>query len=136
MDSALKFENCQPYLANNSVDHHAASTTMPTKPKRRSLIFFNSEILQRGMPQILLAAQVLHTADEARLDPLRRWPLHALGSWPGMFLDALPSRSRMARLELINAEPIYLPVTRSAMSAKAGLPRSLSTPSNSYSSIA
>lgn len=37
------------------------------------------EILQRCMPQVSLGAQVLHATDQARLDPLRSRPLHALG---------------------------------------------------------
>lgn len=48
------------------------------------------EVLQRGMPQIFLAAQVLHAADQPWLHPLRRRPLHALRRKDYVFLDALP----------------------------------------------
>lgn len=34
------------------------------------------EILQRCVPQVSLGAQVLHATDQARLDTLRRRPLH------------------------------------------------------------
>ncbi|MGX5830211.1 hypothetical protein [Mesorhizobium sp. 43Arga] len=57
------------------------------------------------MPQILLAAQVLHAANDARLDPLRGRPLHALWRRAGISWTRFHSRSRVARLELMKAEP-------------------------------
>ena len=63
------------------------------------------EILQRTVPQILFAAQVLHTANDARLDPLRRRSLHPLGRRPGMLLDTLPQPLADSLLELMKAEP-------------------------------
>ena len=78
------------------------------------------KILQRGVAQLLLAAQVLDAADEPGLDPLRR--LLALwrrpGRRPGMLLDTLPQPFRMARFAVMKAEPKYLPVPRSAIRAK------------------
>ncbi|WP_167514541.1 hypothetical protein [Mesorhizobium intechi] len=53
------------------------------------------------MPRILLAAQVLYTAD-AGLDPLRRRPLHARGRRPGMLLDALPPPEIRLRPSMIS----------------------------------
>ncbi len=86
------------------------------------------------MPQIFLAAQVLHTADDARLDPLGRRPLHALRrAGPACSWTRFQSRSRIARLELMKAEPTYFAVARSAIRAKAGFPFSRSTPSRSSS---
>ncbi|BCG73934.1 hypothetical protein MesoLj113a_50920 [Mesorhizobium sp. 113-1-2] len=68
-------------------------------------IVFLSEILQRSVPKILLAAQMLHMADDAGLHPLRRRSLHPLWRRPGVLLDRFHSRSRIAWLELMNAEP-------------------------------
>ena len=58
--------------------------------RQAPLLLLLSEVLQRGMAKILLAPQVLDAANQARLDPLRRRPLHALGRRPCVILDALP----------------------------------------------
>ncbi|WP_027057401.1 hypothetical protein [Mesorhizobium loti] len=42
------------------------------------------------MPEVFLAAQVLHTTDDARLDPLGGWSLHPLWRRPGVLLDPFP----------------------------------------------
>jgi len=55
-----------------------------------AIVILFSKILQQSMPQLFLAAQVFHTADEPGLDPLRRRPLHPLGRRPCVVLDALP----------------------------------------------
>jgi len=60
--------------------------------------------LERSVPQILLAAQVLHAANDARLDPLRGRPL-PFGAGPAFSWTRFHSRSQMARLELMKAEP-------------------------------
>ncbi|MER9657282.1 hypothetical protein NKJ26_28040 [Mesorhizobium sp. M0152] len=42
------------------------------------------------MSKILLTTEMLHAADDAWFDPLRRRPLHALWRRAGMLLDTLP----------------------------------------------
>jgi len=76
------------------------------------LILF-PEVLQGSVPQILFAAQVLHAANDAGLDPLRRRPLHALGRRPGMLLDPLPqpladtlARGDESRTDIAAGRPI------------------------------
>ncbi|ESX47978.1 hypothetical protein X761_29145 [Mesorhizobium sp. LSHC424B00] len=53
-------------------------------------MIFLSKVLERSMAQLLLAAQVLHSSDDAGLNPLCRRPLHPLRCRPGVLLDALP----------------------------------------------
>lgn len=54
-------------------------------------LVFLPKILQRGMAQILLAAEMLHAADQPRLDPLRRRPFHPVWRRRRMLLYALPA---------------------------------------------
>lgn len=53
-------------------------------------LYFYPEILQRRVPQIILAAKMLDAADQPRLDPLRRRPLHALGRRASVLLGRAP----------------------------------------------
>ncbi|WP_287304075.1 hypothetical protein, partial [Mesorhizobium sp.] len=85
------------------------------------------------MAQILLASQVLHAADQPRFDPLRRRPLHAFWRLSWGFLDPLPQPLPHLAIDADERTPTYFRVSGSAISAKAGLPRSRSTPRSSNS---
>lgn len=53
------------------------------------------------MPQVFLATQMLHAANQPRLDPLSGRTLHAFRWRPGVLLDALPEpfAARPARID-------------------------------------
>ena len=85
---------------------------------------FLPKVLQRGVAEVVFPPQMLHTADQPGLNPLRRWPRHALWRRPCVLLDTFP-------------QPLpdgAAGVDESRARANAGLPASRSTPSSSYSS--
>ncbi|MER8677097.1 MULTISPECIES: hypothetical protein [unclassified Mesorhizobium] len=70
------------------------------------------------MPQVILAAQVLHAADQPRLNPLRGRPLHR-GLRPLHLADILASLSDVALLKRLRAAADWLGDIAGALLQKA-----------------
>ena len=86
------------------------------------------------MPQIVLAAQVLNTPDQAAFTDCVAGGVMLLGRRSSELSYANPQPISDCSAGLMNAEPTYRPVFLSAMKPKAGLPGARSTPSRLHSS--
>lgn len=66
---------------------------------------FLPKVLQRGVAEVVFPPQMLHTADQPGLTHCVAGRFMAFGAGPAYSWTRFHSRSRMARLELMKAEP-------------------------------